>query len=96
MPLLASSLSLQRKPPMRGGGCDAALLLCLLLLLLPGLAGRVQAQSVEREHALKAACVFNFCQFITWPADVFAAPSSPIVIGVYGNDAFSGVLEAMV
>lgn len=83
---------------MGGGGRTVAsslpgLLLLLMLLLAPG---QLRAQSVEREQALKAACVFNFCQFITWPADSFAAPSSPIVIGVYGSDAFGGVLEAMV
>lgn len=98
MPLLTSSFSAQGRPSaIRGGGGAAAALLgllCLLLLLLPGTP--LQAQTVEREHALKAACVFNFCQFITWPADAFDAPSSPIVIGVYGNDAFGGVLEAMV
>lgn len=84
---------MMRKPRGRHG---AAALLCLLLMLLPGLGGNLQAQNAEREQALKAACVFNFCQFITWPADMFDGPSSPIVIGVHGSDAFGSVLEAMV
>lgn len=81
---------------MGGGGAASLLLLLLLCVLLPGPHGRLRAQTVEREQALKAACIFNFCQFITWPADAFDAPSSSIVIGVYGNDAFGAVLEAMV
>lgn len=97
MPLLTSSSSRKRKPPaISGGGWSAASLLLCLMLLLPGFNGLLQGQTVEREQALKAACVFNFCQFITWPADAFDAPSSPIVIGVYGNDAFGAVLETMV
>lgn len=87
---------MSKSPGMGGGGARVIFLLCLLLVLLPGLGGRLQAQSVEREQALKAACVFNFCQFITWPADAFDAPSSPIIIGVYGGDSFGEVLEAMV
>ncbi|MGV3663778.1 MAG: YfiR family protein [Prosthecobacter sp.] len=70
--------------------------LCLLMLSGLGVPQARAQGAMEREHALKAACVFNFCQFITWPADAFDAPSSPIVIGVYGNDAFGNVLEAMV
>lgn len=58
---------------------------------------RVRAEAgAEREYALKAACMFNFCQFITWPAESFDTPVSPIVIGVLGNDPFGAVLDDMV
>lgn len=50
----------------------------------------------EREYALKAACIFNFCQFITWPASAFDGPSAPVVVGVLGNDGFSALLDDMV
>lgn len=69
----------------------------LVLLLLVSHAQVARSESaLEREQALKAACLFNFCQFITWPASAFDAPSSPIVIGVLGNDTFGGLLDEMV
>lgn len=84
MPLLNSSLlKLLRK--------------AAALVLLLGCCAQARADAgQEREYALKAACIFNFCQFITWPADAFDGPSSPIVIGVLGNDSFAALLEGMV
>lgn len=87
MPFLTSRL----KPGWRA----AALLLVLLLTGWHARTARAET-ALEREYALKAACIFNFCQFITWPADAFDSPSAPIVIGVLGNDAFGGLLEDMV
>ncbi len=84
MPVLISSLSFLRK---------AAVLMALLVWCAP--AARAETGQ-EREHALKAACLFNFCQFISWPADSFDGPSSPIVIGVMGNESFATLLEGMV
>ncbi|MDZ4401166.1 YfiR family protein [Prosthecobacter sp.] len=84
MPLLTARLQL--------GGKAAA-----LMLLLLGWCAQLRAETpAEREYALKAACLFNFCQFITWPADAFDSPSAPIVIGVLGTDPFGAVLDAMV
>ena len=58
------------------------------LLLGAGLVAACRAQSAEAlEYRIKAAFVCKFAGYVEWPAQVFAGPDSPIVIGVVGNDA---------
>ena len=45
------------------------------------------------EYELKAAFLFNFANFVNWPADAFARPDAPFVIGVVGADPFGPTLE---
>jgi hypothetical protein len=51
---------------------------------------------VAREYDLKAAFLFNFAQFVEWPADAFAAANSPITIGILGTDPFGDRLDSLV
>jgi hypothetical protein len=75
--------------------CRSGILFLALLLLAP--AGRLQAQeSLPSEYQVKAAFLFNFAKFVTWPAGDFAGPDAPLVIGVYGDDPFHGDLKIMV
>jgi hypothetical protein len=56
-----------------------------------------QAQSAPfREYQIKAVFLFNFAQFIEWPATTFPDAKSPLVIGVLGKDPFEGSLEEAV
>ncbi len=55
---------------------------------LLGRAAALDAASVEEEYLVKAAFVYNFAQFVEWPADAFPRSDSPIVIGVIGEDPF--------
>lgn len=48
------------------------------------------------EYQVKAAYLFNFGQFVEWPAAVFASPGAPFVIGILGDDPFGGILDAVV
>jgi hypothetical protein len=48
------------------------------------------------EYALKAVFLFNFAQFVEWPATAFAAPQAPLVIGVLGEDPFGEYLDSTV
>ncbi len=41
------------------------------------------------EYEVKAAFLFNFVQFVKWPA----ALSGPVTIGILGDDPFGGTLE---
>jgi hypothetical protein len=50
----------------------------------------------SREYQLKAAFLYNFAQFVEWPADAFASGDAPIVIGVLGDNPFGGALEQAV
>jgi hypothetical protein len=48
------------------------------------------------EYQLKAVFLFNFAQFVEWPAEVFQQPDSPIVIGILGKDPFGVFLQETV
>ena len=48
------------------------------------------------EYQLKAAFLFNFTQFVEWPAVAFADAQAPFVIGVLGDDPFGAVLDETV
>ena len=60
-------------------------------------AGGVTAQAAPTpEYRLKAVFLFNFAQFVEWPASAFPAPGSPLVIGILGDDPFGTYLDETV
>jgi hypothetical protein len=66
------------------------------VLLIAGTMMHLQAQApVSREYKLKAAFVFNFCQFVEWPANAFNNTDS-LVIGVFGHNPFGPFLQETV
>lgn len=48
------------------------------------------------ERDVKAVFLLNFAQFVEWPAEAFAESTSPIVIGILGEDPFGRVLDDVV
>lgn len=48
------------------------------------------------EYQLKAVFLFNFAQFVEWPAAAFPERQSPLVIGVLGQDPFGSYLDETV
>jgi len=54
------------------------------------------AGEVSREYQVKAAFLYNFVQFVDWPARAFASEQEPITIGIVGHDPFQGVLDQIV
>ena len=83
----ALSVQRDRRHPLRAA--IAALLLATVL--------ETQAQTTAtNEYKVKASCLFNFAQFVEWPAAAFADAASPIVIGVLGEDAFGPFLDQIV
>ena len=50
-----------------------------------------QAQVVH-EYA-KADSLFNFVKFVEWPSQTFADDSSPLIVGLVGDDSSSGVID---
>jgi preprotein translocase subunit Sec61beta len=54
---------------------------------------RCRADDPPPEYAVKAAFIYNFTQFITWPDDAFASTDAPFVIATVGGDPFAGALE---
>lgn len=69
----------------------------LLLALWPVVTPAATARSAHaQEYDLKAAFLFNFAQFVEWPADAFAGAASPITIGILGEDPFGTSLDEIV
>jgi hypothetical protein len=48
------------------------------------------------EYRLKAVFLFNFAQFVEWPASAFPEAETPLVIGVLGEDPFGSYLDETV
>lgn len=69
--------------------------LFIILLLLNS---KVEfAQSDEQiEYKLKAVYIYNFLQFVEWPQSAFDSESSPIVIGILGEDPFGKIMDEAV
>jgi len=72
------------------------LLLSLMVWALPGATalGKTAAQSPE--YQLKAVFLFNFAQFVEWPASAFPEPDTPLGICILGEDPFGGYLDETV
>ena len=54
------------------------------------------ATGPSREYVVKAAFIFNFAQFVEWPAEAFETEDAPLVIGVLGENPFGDALARAV
>ena len=78
----------------RWGVPGAWILRCAVLLAAgPSLAAQTGGAT---EYQVKAVFLFNFAQFVDWPADAFSGPDTPLVIGVLGEDPFGNFLDQTV
>lgn len=50
----------------------------------------------SREYQIKAVFLFNFTQFIEWPASSFTNAEAPFVIGILGDNPFGPYLHEVV
>ena len=60
------------------------------------LAGQIcfcEETSPTTERQVKALCLLNFAKYVEWPEQVFADASSPIVIGIVGENKFQDDLK---
>jgi len=55
-----------------------------------------RAAPTASEVQLKAAFIFHFTQFISWPAHTFEDPNAPFVIGIVGDEPIDEALTEMV
>jgi len=65
--------------------------LTFLWLVLSG-AGTLGAPP-GNEYQVKAAYLFNFGQFVEWPAAAFESPTAPFTICILGQDPFGTILD---
>lgn len=52
--------------------------------------------AVSKEYQVKAVFLFNFSQFVEWPAEAFPEAQTPLVIGIIGEDPFGDYLDEIV
>ena len=45
------------------------------------------------EYKIKAVFLFNFTQFVEWPANAFNKEDDPFVIGILGKDPFGSYID---
>jgi len=57
------------------------------------LAGGIPARADVSEYTVKAAYLYNFANFVTWPPGAFSGDGAPLVIGVVGEDPFGETLD---
>lgn len=72
-------------------GAAGALAMALCILAV-----RADAQKAASIDDVKAAFVYQFANFVTWPDDVFTDPAQPITIGILGNETVAKVLRESV
>ena len=56
----------------------------------------LSAADAPTENQVQAVFLFNFSHFVEWPAQAFAAPTDPLVIGILGSDPFGARLDEAV
>ncbi len=67
--------------------------IAIVILASLGFEAHAQDSSVSSEYLIKAGFIYNFANLVQWPANAFAQPDSPIVIGILGEDPFGTVLD---
>lgn len=73
--------------------------LCLVLIAIAAVAatgalGRAAEASLE--YRVKAAFLYNFAKFVTWPPQTFAASGEPVVFCIVGPDPFEDLLDSTI
>lgn len=70
-------------------------IIAFLMVGVLGVASYAQStdSSDSSEYLIKAGFTYNFAKLMQWPANAFAKPDSPIVIGILGADSFGGTLD---
>ena len=61
------------------------------LLALAGLFGTPEAVRAETEYDVKAAYLYKIATLVKWPDTAFSSAQAPLVVGVVGRGAFSGI-----
>jgi hypothetical protein len=62
--------------------------LALVGAFLGALAGAPEVRAADEAYAIKAGFLYNFAQFIEWPAEAFAGKNGPLVLALYGENPF--------
>jgi YfiR/HmsC-like len=78
-----------------GSGRIGRSLICIVvgvLFLVHSSPAPAQSEG-NNEYQVKLAFLYNFAQFVEWPADTFRDEGAPLAICVAGNNPFQGEIE---
>lgn len=64
-------------------------------LAFGGLSAAAQSE-ISKAYQIKAVFLFNFSQFVNWPANPASDAQAPFTIGILGDNPFGDYLEATV
>ncbi len=53
------------------------------------------ATKINREYLIKAAILFNFAKFASWPESAFSYAGAPLRVCVLGDDPFGAALDSL-
>ena len=67
--------------------------LFLVWFMVEGEGPRAMAQAGYDEKDIKAVFLCRFAQYVTWPATAFKDDTTPITIGILGDDPFGKRIE---
>jgi len=67
-------------------------LILALLMAWPCCLRGAGASDEFPEYELKAAFLYKFAQYVTWPTNAFQTTNSPLTIGILGEDPSKGLL----
>ena len=74
-----------------GNGAGRALICTLVVIFVLAFLSPARAQNeVSSEYRVKLAFLYNFAQFVQWPADTFSDSGAPLIICVAGDNPFVG------
>ena len=66
---------------------------CLIALLLLFSGRGTLLASTSSEYKLKAAFIYNFAKFVSWPPAAFSGSNDPIILGLIDGDPFGGSID---
>lgn len=69
--------------------------MAVCLFVMPSLLLCAQ-KSASREFNIKAVFLYNFTQFVEWPANALGNAEAPFVIGIFGDDPFQSFIDSTV
>src|SRR5688572_32452425 len=69
---------------------------CSVIMIFMLSSNQVAHAQPSQEYQIKAVFLFNFTQFIEWPASSLPDETTPLVIGILGKDPFGSYLDETV
>jgi hypothetical protein len=77
-----------------GGRTVGAIFICLFCIYLYPETCLAQQPGEAYEYEAKAALIYNFAKFTTWPEETFQDAEAPFVFAVLGNNPFGDASAA--